>query len=177
MDKDSKKIYGVYIPSVLDQKVLLSITEIGKNIKQNLENAISERSEGKCIKEGFIKPGSIRVIKYSNGVVNNEYVEFQTTFECMICNPVENMDIDCKVKTITKAGIHAEVIDDKGVIPVTIFVARDHHLKDTTFSSVTENDNIRTSVIGVRYELNDPYIVVIARLIKINTKKITIQDD
>jgi hypothetical protein len=38
---DRRKIYGVYIQSILTMKVILSITEVGKNIKQNLEKTIS----------------------------------------------------------------------------------------------------------------------------------------
>lgn len=48
------KKYGVYIRSVLQMKIALSITEIGKNLTQNLENVIRLKTEGKCIAEGFI---------------------------------------------------------------------------------------------------------------------------
>ena len=44
-DKDKRKIYGVYIQSILTMKVILSITEVGKNIKQNLEKTISKKME------------------------------------------------------------------------------------------------------------------------------------
>jgi DNA-directed RNA polymerase subunit E'/Rpb7 len=161
-----KQIYGVYIKSLLTMKVALSITEIGKNVKQNLEKTISKRTEGKCIAEGFIKPSSVRVMSYSCGVVNSDIIEFQTVFECMICNPVEGMIIECETKTITKAGIHAEVIDDNENIPVTVFVARDHHFNDKSFGSIKENQKINIRVVGVRYELNDPYICVIGKLIE-----------
>ena len=36
-EKVEKTIYGVYLKSVLERKVCLNITEIGKSIKQNLE--------------------------------------------------------------------------------------------------------------------------------------------
>ena len=35
--QEDKKLYDVYIPSILTSKVILSITEVGKNLKQNLE--------------------------------------------------------------------------------------------------------------------------------------------
>jgi len=163
-EQEKKQIFGVYIRSALTMKVILSITEIGKNIKQNLEKYISKKIEGRCIVEGFIKPNSIKVISYSCGTVNGDFIEFQTVFECMICHPVEGMIIQCQTKTITKAGIHAEVIDDDGIVPLTIFVARDHHHKDKLFKSINENSKIFVRVIGIRYELNDPYISVIGEL-------------
>lgn len=163
-DKSDRKIYGVYIQSLLTMKVILPITEVGKNMKENLEKIISKRNEGKCIAEGFIRPGSINVIRYSSGVVNNKNIEFETVFECMICHPVEGMLIECNTKTITKAGIHAEVVDSTGAIPITVFIARDHHYNDKYFNEIKENIKITVKVIGVRFELNDPYICVIGKL-------------
>jgi DNA-directed RNA polymerase subunit E'/Rpb7 len=162
--QNDRTVYGVYIKSMLTMKVSLSITEVGKNIKQNLEKAISSKTEGKCIAEGFIRPNSVKVLSYSSGNVNGDIIEFQTVFECMICHPVEGMLIKAKCKTVTKAGIHAEVLDENGNMPVTAFIARDHHINNHLFNTVEEDMNIVVKVIGTRYELNDPYICVIAKL-------------
>ena len=162
-DSDGK-IFGVYIKSLLVTNVLLSISEIGKNVKQNLEKKIVSKTEGRCIAEGFIQPKSVRVLSYSSGIVNSEFIEFHTSYECMICHPVEGMLIECDTKTITKAGIHAEVITDGGIVPVTVFVARDHNHTSQHFNSIKENTKIAVKVIGIRYELNDPYICVIGKL-------------
>ena len=163
-DKTEKKIYGIFIRSILSRKIILSINEIGKNIKQNLEQKIVEKTEGKCVSEGFIRPNSVKIIHYSSGLIMNDTVEFQTVFDCMVSYPVEGQIMDCIVKTITKAGIHAEVIIEDGIVPVTVFVARDHHNTDKYFSTIKENANIIIKVIGVRFELNDPYICVIGQL-------------
>ena len=160
-----KKIFGVFIRSILTQRVILSINEVGSNIKQNLEQKINAKIEGKCIVEGFIRPNSVKIINYSSGLVNSENIEFITVFECMICHPVEGQMIECSVKTITKAGIHAEVVTENEVVPITVFIARDHHNTNKYFSTIKENNIITTRVIGVRFELNDPYICVIGQLL------------
>ena len=134
---------------------------------KNLEKKLIHKNEGKCIPEGYIRPNSIRIISYSSGNVNSENIEFQVVFECMICHPIEGMMITCTTKTITKAGIHAEVISD-GVVPITVFIARDHHNTKQYFSTIKENMQILTRVIGVRFELNDPYICVIGELLEQN---------
>jgi len=167
-----RKVYGVYIQSMLTMKISLSMNEIGKNIKQNLERMISKKTEGKCIAEGFVRPNSVKLMSYSSGNINNEKVEFQTVFECFVCHPVEGMLIECKVKTVTKAGVHAEVVEDTGVIPVTVFVARDHHYNDNDFSSIKENMNIRISVVGIRYEISDSYISVIGKLVEKHAEEV-----
>ena len=74
------------------------------------------------------------------------------------------MLIECKSKTITKAGIHAEVVDETGIVPVTVFIARDHNYNDFNFNNVKENETILVRVIGTRFELNDSYICVIGKL-------------
>ena len=163
---EKKTIYGVYIKSLLTKKVIVSINEIGQNIKQILENKITTVLEGKCIAEGFIKPNSVKIISYSSGNVNGENIEYIVVFDCMVCHPVEGMLIECTSKTITKAGIHAQVIDSNGVIPLTMFIARDHHNTDSYFNSIKENMQIMVKVIGIRYELNDPYICAIGKLVK-----------
>jgi len=166
VNNEKSKIYGVYIKSLLTQKVILSINEIGKNTKQNLEKKIQAKIEGKCIEQGFIRPNSVSVKSYSSGLINSENVEFQVVFECNICHPVEGMLIECEVKTVTKAGIHAVVKTDDDVIPVTVFVARDHNYNDSYFGTIKENMKIITRVIGIRYELNDPFICVIGKLVQ-----------
>jgi len=163
---DKKPIYGVYIKSLLTKKVIVNINEIGQNIKQILENKVTTVLEGKCIAEGFIKPNSVKIISYSSGSVNGEKIEYIVVFDCMVCHPVEGMLIECTSKTITKAGIHAQVIDANGVMPLTIFIARDHHNKDNHFNSIKENMQIMVKVIGIRYELNDPYICAIGKLLQ-----------
>jgi DNA-directed RNA polymerase subunit E'/Rpb7 len=82
---------------------------------------IVSKTEGKCIVEGFIRPDSVRILTYSSGKVSTGMVEFQTTFECMVCYPVDGMLVECICKTITKAGIHAEVIDKQGNVPITVY--------------------------------------------------------
>lgn len=157
------KIYGVYIKSLLSQKVFLTVQEVGKNVKQILEKKIIKKNEGKCIPQGYIRPKSVKIISYSSGIVNSSFIEFQAIFECLICHPVEGMIIECVVKTITKAGIHAEVVTDD-VVPITVFIARDHHNMNRNFNSIKENSKITAKVIGVRFELNDSCICVIAGL-------------
>ena len=170
MDKQSNT-QGVYSNELLTRKVFLTMDQVGQNIKQNLERSISYSIEGKCTQDGYIKPNSVRVNTYSAGIVNNEKVEFQTVFECMVCHPVEDMVIDCKVKTLTKAGIHGEVIDNEGNMPITVFIARDHHFTNKQFGTIEENRVITTKIIGIRFELNDPYICAIGTLDTETNKK------
>ena len=162
---EDTKIYGVYMKSVFDRKICLSITEIGKNVKSNLETKLNASMGGRCVNEGYIRPKSLKILNYSSGMVNNNVVEFHVVFEAMVCLPTENMLIECICKTITKAGIHAHVIDDEKNMPITLFIARDHHHLDERFSQIKEGDKLMSEVIGIRYELDDDFISVLGKLI------------
>ena len=161
-----KKEYGVYINSMLSKKLALKVTEVGRNIKQNLEKKIKFSIEGKCIAEGFIRPKTVEVISYSCGLIKDDHIEFQVIYRCLVCNPIKDMEVECLVNNVTKAGIHAFVKDDENNIPITIFVARDHHNTNSLFDSVEDNDVVRVKIIGVRFELNDPTITAIASLLE-----------
>lgn len=161
-----KKEYSVYIMSMLSKKVVLKITEIGKNIKQNLEKKIKYGIEGKCIAEGFIRPKTVEIVSYSCGLVKDDHIEFQVIYRCLVCNPIKDVEVECKVKNITKAGIHAEVRDDDNNVPITIFVARDHNYANRLFENVEVDTIVRVKIIGVRFELNDPSITAIAQLLR-----------
>ncbi len=144
--------------------VFLKIDEIGSNVKEILEKRLNQMTYNKCIAEGFVKPNTVSILSYSCGIVQNEQIGFVVIFECMIANPVEGQLIECKSKTITKAGIHAHVIDND-VIPIHAFLAKDHHNMNKYFNTIKEDMDILVNVIGVRYELNDPFISVIGRLV------------
>jgi len=163
--------YGVYVRSLLSMKVVLKITEIGRQVKQNLERKIIQQTEGKCIPQGFIRPNSVRIISYSSGNVNSENIEFTTVYECLVCHPVENMRIECTARTITKAGIHAEVVTDNNVVPLTIFIARDHNYTSRYFDKIKENAKLQVKILGIRYELNDPYICAIGMLVDVEAER------
>ena len=168
---NDKKIYGIFLPLVLERKINLHINEVGQNVKQNLELKLNDLYCNKCIPEGIIRNNSIKLVTYSAGNVNGELVSFVCIFDCFVCNPVENMVIECKIQTITKAGIHCQYYDrESNTSPLHIFVARDHHFNNKDFNDLEENDEVRIKVIGTRYELNDPYICVIASLINKNLK-------
>ena len=155
---------NVYNSATLTRSISISMSTIGSNLEHRLNSILSSQLEGKCCADGFIQPNSIKIISYSSGMIRDEFVEFQTVFECMIANPVEGQTISCIVENVTKAGIKCKIEMD--VSPLIIFVARDHHFMNAYFSSIGEGDIVTVKVIGQRYELNDPYISVIATLIE-----------
>jgi len=160
------KLQTIYSRCLLTRKIVLQMTTIGKNLKENIEQNITENFEGKCGVEGFIKPNSVKIITYSSGTIERgNNVMFEIVFECDVCFPVEGMIITCVAKNITKAGIRAE-ISGEVPSPVIVFIAKDHHYNNTQFSEIKEGDKINVRVVGQRFELNDKYVSIIGELVK-----------
>jgi DNA-directed RNA polymerase subunit E'/Rpb7 len=160
------KIQTIYSRCLITRKIVLHITTIGKNLKENIEENIKTNFEGKCVVEGYIKHNSSKIVSYSSGIIERgNTVLFEVVFECDICFPVEGSLISCLAKNITKAGIRAESSSDVPS-PIVVFIAKDHHYSSAYFSEIKEGDKITIRVIGQRFELNDKYISIIGELVK-----------
>ena len=98
--KDNKS-QSVYSRCLITRKVVFPITFIGKNLDEVMEEYIKNTFEGKCVVEGFVKPNSSKIIRYSSGIIERgSNVAFDLVFECDICFPVEGMLLSCIVKYI-----------------------------------------------------------------------------
>ena len=159
-----KEIRSVYSPCQITKHIILPMTSIGKNLLQTLENVITKMVGGKCIVEGYVKPGSIRVITFSSGIVKGENILFNVVFNCEVCYPVSGMNLNCIAKNITKAGIRAESADEQPS-PFVLFVARDHYYANEYFNSIEENEKFVARVIAQRFELNDKYVSIISEIV------------
>jgi DNA-directed RNA polymerase subunit E'/Rpb7 len=164
--KRRDKLQSIYSRCLLTRKIVLPIIFVGKNLEDVIESYIQNNYEGKCVVEGYIKPNSSKIIRYSSGIIERgNKVIFEVVFECDICLPVEGMLIPCVVKNVTKAGIRAEVANEVPS-PVVVFVAKDHHYNIQQFNEIQVDDTINIRVIGQRFELNDKYIGVLGELAK-----------
>lgn len=155
----------IYTDSLITRSIYLSIMEIDKNLKETITTKLKKEFEGKCIVEGYIQKDSCQIVSYSSGLIKGVNIIYDVVFRCKTCFPVEGMNINCVAINITKsAGIRAE-IEGMNPSPAVIFITRDHHYNDDNFSKIKEGDTFSATVIGQRFELNDKFISIIAKLI------------
>jgi len=163
--RETRILQSIYSRSLLTRNIIVPIVSVGKNIVETFEKHISKNYDGKCVAEGFVKPGSSKIITYSSGLIQKgTQVSFQVVFECEICFPVEGMLIQCVARNITKAGIRAESPNETPS-PIVVFIARDHNFSHPAFANIQEDDAFTARVIGQRFELNDKYVSIIAELV------------
>ena len=172
-DKKNDRNNKLYIKNILSEKININFKNITSNLEELLEDFLKEK-EGICIKQGYIKPNSIKLMSYSCGELFSNNVQFQVIYECLLTSPVESMSLNCIVKSITKIGIRAELNDDYN--PFLIFIARDHHYNNEYFTTIKLNDIINVRVIGQRFELYDKYISIIGELINLDKEKTIIKE-
>jgi len=169
---DKYKDNVIYSDCLITRTIQLSIMSIDKDIYKTILQKIVDEYEGRCVVEGFIKPSSCNIMSYSSGLIKSDYIIYEVVFNCKICFPVEGMIIRCIANNITKAGIRAEIANVKPS-PAVVFITRDHHYNVDLFSTIKEGDTFEASVIGQRFELNDKFVSIIAKLKepKINESK------
>ena len=163
----------LYHTSLLSRCLLVPISSMGSNIDEVLKDQLTQ-VEGQCLEEGYIKNGSIKLVRYSSGVLKGGFVSIQVVFECDVSNPVPGQSFTCVVEHNTRAGIKGRL--DSSEKPFVVFLARDHHHHIPNFSEIKENEKIKVTVLGQRYEIHDPTISVIAVLADMYEPEVLVDD-
>lgn len=155
---------NLFVTGLITKKITLHINNVGKLLKETLENYLTANYEGKCQIDGYIRPNSCKILTYSCGrIFDGNMVSFEVVFECLVCFPVEGMIFECVAKNVTKAGIRCES-NEYVPSPIVAFLAKEHHIKNHIYERIKEGDKIKVKVIGQRFELNDENISIIAEL-------------
>jgi len=152
----------IYIQSIIHHKISVPFIHIGNNMPKYFKKFASRHIEGKCRKEGFIRPNSTQVVSYSTGLLNADNVLYDVVFSCDVCYPCEDMILKCKIVNITKIGIRGIISEVNN--PIVLFISREHNV-NRNFEDYEEGEMINIKVIGHRFELNDEYISVIGEII------------
>jgi hypothetical protein len=153
---------NLYTESIIQEKIKISFNSVSNNMIRYFESYAQKKMERKCRNEGYIRSGSASVISYSTGLLNSDSIIYNVVYSVQVCYPYENMEIECKIKNITKIGIRAIINEHNN--PIVLFISREHN-PDKDFEQYKEDNYIRVKVLGHRFELNDEYISVIGELL------------
>ena len=128
-----------------------------------LEESLKDKIEEKCISEGYIKKGSINILKKSLGILKgsrfNGDINYVLLYKALVCNPKVGTIINCNVKLVNnKLGI----LGNNG--PLTIIVGRQFHNNPSLLDNINIGDKIEIKIIDSKYSLNDKEIKIIGKL-------------
>ena len=161
---------NIFENGLIQRDIELSMSELDNipthkfhdNLKKYIENKINTQIGGMCIEDGYIKPNSIEITSISTGEIRKALIRYSVVCSCVISCPVEGMVIECIAQSITNGGIKAAVAEYPNDSPMVIFIAKE--LTRSIMPTIAENDVFKAKIIGVHFELNDPYVSVIATI-------------
>ena len=152
----------IFTVTTIEEDIIVPFNCLKRNLNDYFLEYSKKYIEGKCRKEGYIKPNSTTVINISNGLLKGNDVCYKITYKVEACFPEKGMIINAKIKNITKIGIRAVVSDYDN--PIILFVSSEHN-PHKNMESYTIGQSILLKVIDFRFELYDDFISVIAEIV------------
>ena len=145
-----------------ETKVTLTAKDMGKditNLDELLEKKIKEQYEGRCSRNGYVLPNTVRMISRSMGMVEKgRYtgdVLFYAEAAAKVLQPPDGIEIEGTVIRQNRMGMY---IDYQGAIRV--MVPRDLHIGEVEFNDLVKvGDTVRVEIKKSRYQVNDTSIL------------------
>jgi DNA-directed RNA polymerase subunit E'/Rpb7 len=137
-----------------------------------IEKIVKNNVEGRCIREGYVVPGTTIVLERSMGNLNNNQfngnIIYDVKIGVKICNIPVNSVVKAPIIKMNKLGLLAELG------PLMIIVPKEIHSNKDAFKDIKIGDEIELLIIGKTFELNSKKISVYARLSTSGNQKMKI---
>jgi hypothetical protein len=146
----------------IEKKLNLTPSEFNqiKNIPidELLQKKAKELLENKCSEQGFILPGSVKLISRSMGYFEAARFTgdsiYYVKLEGKVIYPVDGIRIIGEVIRKNKMGLY---VDYKKAIRIQ--VPRDLHLGSEEYEAVNIGDIVEIEIKRSKFQINDPYIL------------------
>lgn len=152
----------------LDERISLSPNDINKirsteAIAELLTARLQEKHEGKCNANGYVRPGSIKLLGRSMGAAENGRftgnLVYDCKFKCDVLYPTAGITTTAEVIKVNKMGAYA-VFEEA----IRILLPRDLHIGDVAFDQIKEGDSVHVVIERSRFGANDSYIMAVGKL-------------
>lgn len=152
--------------------VHIAPSELQKNINELVLNKLKVKIEGKCIKQGYIKKGSVSIVKRSGGEVIKQHFNGNLCFNIIcnaeVCNPAVGTVLRSKIVAINHTAVKADYIYNGDVIiqflipKITAGI-----VSEVDLDTLKIGDDVNVEVYGgKKFKLNDTSINIIGRILK-----------
>lgn len=165
----------IFVPIRFKTSIQLSPSDLVADFEQVILDKVRSSLEGVCSRYGYIRPGSILIMKRSIGTFVkqhfNGHIKFEMICKAEVCNPAIGSVFQATVKNKNALGIHAESIIQVNdtVQPVLdiIIPKRSAGISSSVdLENVKVGDVVNVEVLGKRYQLHDKRISIIGRAIQ-----------
>ena len=138
-----------------------------ESIDSLLEKKATQLIENKCSEQGFVLPGTVKLISRSMGYFEAARFTgdaiYYLKLEGKIVYPADGVRVVCEVIRKNKMGLYADYNN-----AIRIQVPRDLHIGSEEYEEVEVGDTIEVELKRSKFQINDPYILASAIFI---TKK------
>ncbi len=157
---------NLYTTNILEYRYHLSADEFGQDPDEIFLNKLKKEIEGRCIREGYIKIGSVKILGRSLGKINQAYFTglpvYDIKFQADICNPPIGSIIECTIKDETKMGLVCQINDTDN--PLDIVIPSQWHFENKKYNMLQPDMKIKAKIARKRHENGDNNIQVVAAL-------------
>ncbi len=145
-----------------EKKISLSPSEFNEikksSIDSLLETKAKQQLENKCSEQGFILPGSVKILSRSMGYFEAARFTgdavYYVKLEGKIVYPVDGFRVVGEVIRKNKMGLY---VDYRKAIRIQ--VPRDLHLGSEEYEAVEIGDMVEVELKRSKFQINDPYIL------------------
>jgi hypothetical protein len=145
-----------------EKKISISPNEFNEikttSIESLLETKAKQQLENKCSEQGFVLPGSIKILSRSMGYFESARftgdANYYVKLEGKIIYPVDGARVVGEVIRKNKMGLY---VDYKKAVRIQI--PRDLHLGSEEYEAVEIGDMVEVELKRSKFQINDPYIL------------------
>jgi ribA/ribD-fused uncharacterized protein len=149
------------IISNFETKVALTAKDLSKDIEsidKLLEEKIKTQYEGKCSRNGYVVPNSVKLLSRSAGLVEKGRftgdILFYAEAESTVLQPPDGYKLEGEVIRKNKMGMYVNYKD-----AIRVIVPRDLHIGDEEFDEVQVGEIVKVEIKKSRYQVNDTSIL------------------
>ena len=149
--------------ALFDENIPLTPKDLSRNairVRDVLQKKLKSKLEGRCSRDGWVKPGTLKILSHSMGYVESGRftgdIVFHTKCEGTVINPSADVIVQGEVIRKIKMGIYVNMDD-----AVRIILPRDHpsHIGNEEYDTVAVGEKVSVMIKKSRFQVNDEYIL------------------
>ena len=159
----------IYQSLALTENINLTPADTNYNIDEILKKKLALKVEGRCIKEGYVKPDSVEIISRTLGhLINSNFsgtINYVIKFKADICIISNNQIVTCEIYNKDKSAAIC-YIGEPETSPVEIYLHQQHHIGNIEYANLKKEDIIKVKIARTSYEYKDKKIIANGTLVE-----------
>ena len=161
--------------ALFDENIPLTPRDLSRDaikVRDVLQRKLRSKLEGRCSRDGWVKPGTLNILSHSMGYVESGRftgdIVYHTKCEGKVINPSADTLVEGEVIRKNKMGIYVNVVD-----AIRIILPRDHpsHIGNEEYDGIVVGEKVTVMIKKSRFQVNDPYILCVGIYRNIVTDK------